>query len=56
MNKAANSTNPVERLKLLIIALISNYIQANSFLKPLNPVLGETFEGGFEDGTTLFCE
>lgn len=51
LNKAASLTSPLERMKLSIVALLSNYIQANSFLKPLNPILGETFEGGFEDGT-----
>lgn len=51
LNKAASLSSPVERMKLTIVALISNYIQANSFLKPLNPILGETFEGGYEDGT-----
>ncbi|CAD8053273.1 unnamed protein product [Paramecium primaurelia] len=56
MNKAASIQDPLERMKLSIIGLLSNYIQANSFLKPLNPILGETFEGGYEDGTQLFCE
>ncbi|CAD8085669.1 unnamed protein product [Paramecium sonneborni] len=56
MNKAASIQDPLERIKLSIIGLLSNYIQANSFLKPLNPILGETFEGGYEDGTQLFCE
>ncbi|CAK69397.1 unnamed protein product (macronuclear) [Paramecium tetraurelia] len=56
MNKAASLQKPLERMKLSIVALISNYIQANSFLKPLNPILGETFEGGYEDGTQLYCE
>ena len=56
LNKAASISNPVERIKLTAVALISNYIQANSFLKPLNPILGETFEGGYEDGTQLYCE
>lgn len=51
MNRAASQSSPLERMKLCIVALISNYIQANSFLKPLNPLLGETFEGGYEDGT-----
>ncbi|CAD8213931.1 unnamed protein product [Paramecium octaurelia] len=56
MNKAASIQDPLERMKLTIVGLLSNYIQANSFLKPLNPILGETFEGGYEDGTQLFCE
>ncbi|CAD8170761.1 unnamed protein product [Paramecium octaurelia] len=56
LNKAASLQDPLERMKLSIVGLLSNYIQANSFLKPLNPILGETFEGGYEDGTQLFCE
>lgn len=56
MNKAAMSSNFVERIKLTMTAILCNYVQANSFLKPLNPILGETFEGGYEDGTLLYCE
>jgi hypothetical protein len=50
INRAVQSTDPVERMRLVMVATISNYIQANTFLKPLNPIIGETFEGSYEDG------
>lgn len=39
-----------------MVALIGNFIQANSFLKPLNPIIGETFEGSYDDGSLLYAE
>lgn len=56
MNRAAVTTDPAERLRLVMVATICNYIQANTFLKPLNPLLGETFEGSYDDGTQLYAE
>jgi len=47
MNKACATKNPIERFKLLVTASFANFPVANSFLKPLNPILGETFEGNF---------
>ncbi len=46
----------VERMKLLIAASIGSSPLANSFLKPLNPILGETFEASYMDGTKLYSE
>jgi hypothetical protein len=51
MNRAAMTDDPIERFRLVMVATICNYIQANTFLKPLNPILGETFEGEYEDGS-----
>jgi len=42
MNKAANEKSPVERLKLVISTTLSSFFWTNTFLKPLNPILGET--------------
>jgi hypothetical protein len=28
----------------------------NMFLKPLNPVIGETLQATYSDGTQLYCE
>lgn len=42
MNKAAMSNDPLERLKLLITTCLSSFFWTNTFLKPLNPILGET--------------
>jgi len=55
-NRAAASDNPVERIKLVITATLANFYVNCTFLKPLNPVLGETFQGYYCDDTQVFCE
>lgn len=42
MNLAGATDNLVERFKLLIVATFANFPIANTFMKPLNPILGET--------------
>jgi len=42
-NRAAASDNPIERIKLVITATLANFYVNCTFLKPLNPILGETF-------------
>lgn len=54
--KATQTTDLVERFKLLIIATFANFPVANTFLKPLNPILGETFQASYVDGTKLYGE
>ena len=51
INKACMQTDKVERMKYIITASLGNFPIANSFLKPLNPLLGETFEAKYVDGT-----
>lgn len=53
---AAQTNDYVERMKLLITASFANFPVANTFLKPLNPILGETFSGSYIDGTKLYGE
>ena len=53
INKATTIADPIERLKLLITATLGYFSVANTFLKPLNPILGETFEAAYNDGTKL---
>jgi hypothetical protein len=53
INKASIAQDPIERFKLLISATIGSFPIANNFLKPLNPILGETFEASYMDGTRL---
>ena len=43
-------------MKFCICSYISSISVNYSFLKPLNPVLGETFSAIFDYGTTLFAE
>jgi len=56
LNKAAASNDPLERLKLVTVSCLSSFFYTNSFLKPLNPILGETLHGTFPDGTDVYCE
>lgn len=56
INLAVNTTDLVQRFKFLITASLGNFPVANGFLKPLNPILGETFEGSYPDGTKLYAE
>mmetsp|Transcript_23209 Transcript_23209/g.17639 ORF Transcript_23209/g.17639 Transcript_23209/m.17639 type:complete len:151 (-) Transcript_23209:443-895(-) len=56
MNAAALATDPVERMKWTIAASISWVPPTHSFDKPLNPVLGETFQAVLDDGTEVFME
>ena len=51
INRACEISDPLERMKLVLVATICNFIPANSFFKPLNPILGETFQGFYDDGT-----
>lgn len=56
MNRAAEEKDPVERMKLVISATIGHFFINLSFMKPLNPILGETCVGSFPDGTKLYAE
>ncbi|KAL4483593.1 hypothetical protein ABPG72_016874 [Tetrahymena utriculariae] len=56
MAKASQTNDYVERFKLLITATFANFPVANTFLKPLNPILGETFQATYVDGTKLYGE
>mmetsp|Transcript_186 Transcript_186/g.330 ORF Transcript_186/g.330 Transcript_186/m.330 type:complete len:134 (+) Transcript_186:160-561(+) len=42
-NRAAKTTDPVERLKLVMTCNFSWFVYNSVFAKPLNPILGETF-------------
>ena len=53
MNLAAQTTDKVERMRFVITAIISNFIVSNTFLKPLNPIVGETYEASYNDGSKL---
>ncbi len=57
LTKAATAgLDPLERMKLVIAFAISGLHLAVTQLKPFNPLLGETLEGGLDDGTKIFCE
>jgi len=48
--------NPLERFKLVITFVISGLHRATIQRKPFNPILGETFQATYADGTELFLE
>mmetsp|Transcript_46488 Transcript_46488/g.75879 ORF Transcript_46488/g.75879 Transcript_46488/m.75879 type:complete len:395 (+) Transcript_46488:219-1403(+) len=57
LRKASKTADPVERLKWLVAFTVSGlhrdiYMQK----KPFNPLLGETYQATFSDGTQIFCE
>ena len=56
LSQAAMTTDPVLRMKQVITFAISGLHLAVTQLKPFNPLLGETLEGGFDDGTKIYCE
>ena len=56
MNRAAMETDPVERMKYVLIESLSFVHPCHVFDKPLNPILGETLQAGLEDGTRVFLE
>ncbi|CAK72506.1 unnamed protein product (macronuclear) [Paramecium tetraurelia] len=56
INRAVLEKDPIERMKLIICATLGNFYLNCSFLKPLNPILGETISGLYQDGTTAYAE
>lgn len=45
-----------EKMKYTIVASMASFFCSSFFLKPLNPVLGETYEAIFLDGTKIYLE
>lgn len=56
LNKAASITDPLERMKLTMASSIAFMFPTKIWDKPLNPVLGETYEASFADGAKLYVE
>lgn len=56
LNYAAGLSDPVERMRLVMVNSISYYYLGNIFEKPLNPILGETFQAIGGDGSGVFAE
>jgi hypothetical protein len=54
--EAAKTNDHVERLKLVIAFTISSIYMCCGQNKPFNPLLGETLQGKFKDGTKFYCE
>ena len=43
-------------MKYCLAGSISAAYHMNLFLKPLNPVIGETAQGKYADGSEVYCE
>ena len=53
---AAQAKDPLERLKHVITFAVSGMHQIATQRKPFNPILGETFEGYWPDGSRIYNE
>ena len=56
LTKAANCDDKIEAFKYVIIFSLSALFRSSEQLKPLNPMLGETYQCEWEDGTKIYCE
>lgn len=56
INKAAQSTDIFNRFILVMVAVLSSFFYTNEFFKPLNPILGETLQASYADGSTVYAE
>jgi hypothetical protein len=56
MNVAAQTKDPVERMKHVMVTSLSFIQPCHIFDKPLNPILGETFQGYLADGSKVYME
>lgn len=56
LNYAASVNNPVERMKIFMTTTIGYLFDTQLFEKPLNPVLGETFQAKCVDGSKIYVE
>ncbi|DBA04803.1 TPA: hypothetical protein N0F65_004440 [Lagenidium giganteum] len=56
LKKAALSSDPVERMKYAITFIAGGFHFCVGQLKPFNPILGETYQAAYADGTQIFME
>lgn len=56
LKKAGQIPNKLEALKYVICFSLSAMYFSSGQMKPFNPMLGETFEAGFDDGTKIYME
>lgn len=55
-NAAAMTDDPVLRMKLVMTGSIAFMYHCHTWGKPLNPILGETYQGSLPDGSQVFAE
>lgn len=56
LERAADSPDPVERMRCLIAFAVSGLSLQVNPNKPFNPILGETYQGEYGNGMRVFCE
>ncbi len=56
MTAAALTSDPIERMKFVMVTSLSFVQPCHIFDKPLNPILGETYQGSLADGSTVYME
>jgi len=56
LNLASLQPDPLERFKYVVVGTIACFHKSSNFLKPLNPILGETFETIWDDGSKAYLE
>ena len=56
LHKACETGNSLDKFKFLIVFAVSNFIYRPFSGKPYNPLLGETFQGTYADGTKAYAE
>jgi len=54
--KACETTDELLRLKYVISFIVSGLYMGADLRKPFNPILGETYEGYFKDGSKIYME
>ena len=56
VSAAAMTNDPIERLILVMASSLAFIYPTHQFEKPLNPILGETYQAVGQDGTMVYME
>ena len=56
LHAAALSDDPIQRMKFVMASMVCYIMEIHSWGKPLNPILGETYEATLPDGSTVHIE
>lgn len=55
-NKACSTNDELLRMKYVLSFIVSGMYMSADLRKPFNPILGETLEGYFKDGSKIYME
>lgn len=56
LTRAAFAETPLQRFQYVITFMVAGLHRAVTNTKPFNPILGETFQGSYKDGSQIFLE